>query len=124
MKATLDCIRLLLRQELPFHGHDEFEKSSNMGNFLELLKVIAEQNESIKRVVLDNAPENLKLTSPKIQKDIVSSAALEDTCDIISQLGDALFALLVDESRDISMKEQMVVVVHYVDMQGSPRQKR
>ena len=118
LKATLDCIRLLLRQGLPFRGHDESEKSSNMGNFLELLKVIAQQNESIKRVVLDNAPENLKLTSPKIQKDIVSAAALEATRDIISELGDAPFALLVDESRDISMKEQTAVVVRYVDMQG------
>ncbi|RWR90878.1 zinc finger MYM-type protein 1-like protein [Cinnamomum micranthum f. kanehirae] len=44
LKATLDCIRLPLRQGLPFHGHDESEKSNNMGNFLELLKVIAEQN--------------------------------------------------------------------------------
>ena len=57
------------------------------------MKVIAQQNESIKRVVLDNALENLKLTSLKIQRDIVNAAALEATRDIISELGGAPFAL-------------------------------
>ena len=89
-----------------------------MGNFLELLQVLANQNEAIKRVVLENAPENLKLTSPKIQKDIVNAAAIETTQAIISELGDAPFSLLVDESRDISIKEQMVVAICYVDKQG------
>ncbi|RWR83629.1 DUF4371 domain-containing protein [Cinnamomum micranthum f. kanehirae] len=41
-----------------------------MGNFLQVLQVLANHNEAIKRVVLENAPKNLKLTSLKIQKDI------------------------------------------------------
>ncbi|RWR97035.1 zinc finger MYM-type protein 1-like protein [Cinnamomum micranthum f. kanehirae] len=118
LKATLDAIRFLLRQGLPFRGHDESEDSNNMGNFLELLQVIANQNEATKRVILENAPENLKLTSPKIQKDIVNAASMETTQAIISELGDAPFALLVDESRDISMKEQMAIVLRYVDERG------
>ncbi|RWR85620.1 Dimer_Tnp_hAT domain-containing protein/DUF4371 domain-containing protein [Cinnamomum micranthum f. kanehirae] len=75
-------------------------------------------NEAIKRVVLENAPENLKLTSPKIQKDIVNAATIETTQAIISKLGDTPFSLLVDESRDISIKEQMAVVIRYVDKRG------
>ena len=67
---------------------------------------------------MENALENLKLTSPKIQKDIVSAAAMETTKAIISELGDAPFALLVDESRDISMKEQMAIILSYVDKKG------
>ena len=67
---------------------------------------------------MKNAPENLKLTSPNIQKDIVNATAIETGQAIIYELGDAPYALLVDESRDISMKEQMAVVVRYVDMQG------
>lgn len=59
-----------------------------MGNFLKLLKVTADQNEAIQRIVQQNAPENLKLTSPKIQKDIVSRATLETIQAIISELGD------------------------------------
>ncbi|RWR76337.1 zinc finger MYM-type protein 1-like protein [Cinnamomum micranthum f. kanehirae] len=103
---------------VPFRGHDESEDSNNMGNFLELLQVIGNQNEATKRVILENAPENLKLTSPKIQKDIVNAAFVETTQAIISELGDTPFALLVDESRDISMKEQMAVVLRYVNERG------
>lgn len=67
---------------------------------------------------MQNAPENLKLTSPKIQKGIVSVVALETTQAIISKLKDAPFAFLVDVSYDISMKEQMTIVSCYVDHQG------
>lgn len=89
-----------------------------MNNFLELLHVISNQNEAIKKVVLQSALENLKLTSPKIQKDIVDAAALETIQVIISDIGDAPFAILVDESQDISIKEKMAVVIQYVDKRG------
>ncbi|XP_028062659.1 zinc finger MYM-type protein 1-like [Camellia sinensis] len=66
-------------------------------------------------VALSNAPQNLKLTSPNIQKDIVNVAAFETINVIIRNLGDALFSMLIDEARDISIKEQMAVVIRYVD---------
>lgn len=37
---------------------------------------------------------------------------------ILEELGDSYFALLVDESRNVSTKEQMVIVLHYVDKRG------
>lgn len=49
---------------------------------------------------------------------MVRAVALETTQDIISELGDAPFSLLVDDSCDNSMKEQMAIVIHYVDMHG------
>ncbi|XP_062085563.1 uncharacterized protein LOC133791659 [Humulus lupulus] len=68
--ASFDCIRFLGRQGLAFRGHDESQESNNQGNFLELLTFLANHNEEVRAVALKNAPENLKLTSPKIQKDI------------------------------------------------------
>lgn len=58
-------------------------------------------------MTLKNAPENAKLISPEIQKDIVNAAATETANLIIKDIGDSLFSVLIDESRDISMKEQM-----------------
>ena len=69
--ASIDCIRFLLRQGMGFRGHDESVESSNRGNFIELLKFLADHNDEVKKVVLSNAPENLTLTSPIIQKDII-----------------------------------------------------
>jgi len=73
----------------------------------------------VKRVVLENAPKNDKLTSPSIQMEIVDVVAAETTKAIIDNLGDQLFAILIDESRDISDKEQMVVILRYVNKYGS-----
>ncbi|XP_028110203.1 zinc finger MYM-type protein 1-like [Camellia sinensis] len=66
-------------------------------------------------VALSNAPQNLKLTSRDIQKDILNVAAFETINVIIRDLGDALFSILIDEARDISIKEQMEIVIRYVD---------
>ncbi|KAF8411895.1 hypothetical protein HHK36_004453 [Tetracentron sinense] len=119
LNASIDCIRFILRQGLTFRGHDESEDSNNKGNFLKLLQFLSNHNESIRNVVLQNAPKNLKLTAPDIQKDIVSAVATETTNTIINGVGDALFAILIDESRDISIKKQMAVVLRYVNKQGS-----
>ncbi|XP_059669396.1 uncharacterized protein LOC132314568 [Cornus florida] len=116
--ASIDCVRHLLRQGLAFRGDDETEDSSNQGNFLETLRFLANHNEDINAVTLQNAPENHKLTAPKIQKDIVNAIALETLNVIIGDIGDAFFSILIDESRDISTKEQMACVLRYVDKNG------
>ncbi|KAL5547866.1 hypothetical protein UlMin_003097 [Ulmus minor] len=116
--ASVDCIRFLIRQGLAFRGHDESVDSSNQGNFLELLNFLADHNEEVRVVALKNAPENLRLTSPKIQNDIVNAYAVETINVIIRDMGDAAFSILVDESRDVSIKEQMVVMFRYVDKKG------
>ncbi|KAL6522340.1 hypothetical protein OROHE_016893 [Orobanche hederae] len=118
LNASIDCVRFLLKQGLAFRGHDEGETSKNRGNFIELLQFLADHNKSIEAVTFKNAPENLKLTSPDIQKDIVNAAATETTKLIVSDLGDDFFSVLVDESHDVSIKEQMSVVVRYVDTKG------
>ncbi|KAG5091349.1 hypothetical protein JHK82_050127 [Glycine max] len=72
-----------------FHGDDELIASSNKENFLELLNFLTNHNE-----VLKNTCGNLKLIAPSIQKDIVRVTTNETT------------------------KEQMVVVLHYVNKKG------
>ncbi|PIA59014.1 hypothetical protein AQUCO_00400101v1 [Aquilegia coerulea] len=118
LKTSVECVRFLLKQGLAFRGHNETTNSNNRGNFLELLEFFAFLNKDIKDVVLQNAPENNKLTAHVVQKDIVNSFAVETTNVILKELGDAFFSVLIDESRDISVKEQMVVVIRFVDDKG------
>ncbi|KDO37300.1 hypothetical protein CISIN_1g041241mg [Citrus sinensis] len=79
---------------------------------------LVDHNEDINAVTFDNAPENLQMTSNEIKKDIVSCAAVETTNIIIKEMGDILFSILIDESCDIFTKEQMAVVLRYVDKNG------
>lgn len=113
--ASIGVVRILLKQGLPFRGHDESENSNNRGNFLEILEWLCGYNVDFKSVTFKNAPENMKLISPDIQKDIVSAISIEIINTIASEIGDSLFAILVDESRDMSSKEQMAIVLRYVD---------
>jgi hypothetical protein len=94
-----------LHQGLPFHGHDECECLSNQGSYLELLHFLSTNNEVIKIFTFSEAFRHNKLTSPDIQKDITQVAAEEITDVIIKYLGDSLFSILINESRDISIKE-------------------
>jgi len=73
LNASIDASRYLLRQGLPFRGHDESKESTNRGNFLELIKYTGEQNDATSKVILENAPKNKQVISPVIQKDTVNS---------------------------------------------------
>ena len=42
---------------------------------------------------------------------------------IRDEIGDAKFCLIVDESRDESRKEQMGIVVHFVDKDGFVKER-
>lgn len=117
LTGIIDCIRYLLAQGLAFRGNDESISFRNKGNFLELMNFLVNHNEDIYKV-WKSCRGNLKLTSPDIQKDIVKAAATVTTKVILDDLGDDLFAILIDESRDISLKEQMVVVIRYVNNEG------
>ncbi|KAI5346071.1 hypothetical protein L3X38_013950 [Prunus dulcis] len=61
---------------------------------------------------------NLKLVAPKIQKDIVNACAGETLDVIMSGLKDRFFSVLADEARDVSVKEQMTMLLRYVDDKG------
>ncbi|XP_049372493.1 uncharacterized protein LOC125837404 [Solanum verrucosum] len=58
------------------------------------------------------------MTSHDIQKDIVTACKIETVKAIIEDINSDYFALLVDESRDLSRKEQMTICLRYVDKRG------
>ena len=102
---------------LTFRGHNESQGSSDKGNFLEFLQFLGDHNESINEV-LQKAPKNCKLTHHEIQQDIVNAIARETSKAIIKDLDNGFFSILVEKSRDILVKEQMALVLCYVNKKG------
>ncbi|XP_074374023.1 uncharacterized protein LOC141714401 [Apium graveolens] len=115
VSASFESVRYLLQQGLAFRGHNESSTSKNQGKFLKLIKVLARNNVEINRVVLDNAPKNQKMVSPEIQNDLTYAATTEIGNLIVKQIDDDYFAILVDESRDISSIEKLAIILRYVD---------
>jgi hypothetical protein len=114
LDASLSVVAYLALQGESFWGHDETSTSLNRGNFLEMLYWYKERNEEVKRAFDELCPKNAQMTSGTIQKDIANSCAQAVTKAIKEEMGDCLFYVLVDESCDISVKEQMIVVVRFV----------
>ncbi|XP_042401406.1 zinc finger MYM-type protein 1-like [Zingiber officinale] len=115
LTTTLDVTRFLLKQGLSFRGHDESLSSSNKGNFLELIEWYTQRNDEVAKIMNENALGNNQMKSPIVQKDLTRACAAEVTNVILNDIKDNIFSLMVDEYRDISVKEQMRVVLRYVN---------
>ncbi|CAI0404489.1 unnamed protein product [Linum tenue] len=118
VKSSIQVGRLLALQGHAFRGHDESIESTNRGNFIEHLQFLADNNEEIDSVVLDNAPPNAKYISPEIQKQILHVLAEKVRTHIFEEVGDSKFSIIVDEASDESNHEQMAIVLRFIDAKG------
>ncbi|KAI3715955.1 hypothetical protein L6452_22949 [Arctium lappa] len=123
LKTSIEAIKWLTFQACALRGHDERPNSRNQGNFLELIKFIASYNKNVDDVVLENDPQNAKYTSPDIQKEILRVYATNVQEAIRDEIGTSKFCLIVDESQDESKKEQMAIVVRFVDRNGYVKER-
>ncbi|XP_023884412.2 uncharacterized protein LOC111996653 [Quercus suber] len=122
LKASIDVVRHLALQAIAFRGRDESSTSTNRGNFLTTLDLMVGYNNNIVEIMA-KAPKNATYTSPQIQKEILHVISTKVKKAIKEEIGDAKFCILVDEARDESMKEQMAVVLRYVDTNGFVRER-
>jgi hypothetical protein len=80
-----------------------------------------ERNEEVKHAFDELCSKNAKITFGMIQKDLANSCAQAIIKAIKEEMGGCLFSILIDESRDISIKKQMAIVVRFVKKKGSHR---
>ncbi|KAL6640222.1 hypothetical protein ACP70R_022071 [Stipagrostis hirtigluma subsp. patula] len=62
--------------------------------------------------------KNAKYTSSDVQKEILSIYARRVQQSIREEIGNSKFCIMVDEARDESKKEQMAIVVRFVNNEG------
>jgi len=95
-------------------GHREDKMSANKGNFLEILSLVAKHDEVVESR-LSFLPRNAVYTSPKIQNDLIAIMAGMVRSHISKAVRYAgTFSILVDESKDLSKKKQMAIVLRCV----------
>ncbi|KAL0012916.1 hypothetical protein SO802_008024 [Lithocarpus litseifolius] len=121
LKASINVVKVLAFQGLAFRGQDESSDSINRGNFLEILDLVVSYNEYVAEAI-EKAPKNASYKSPKIQKEILHVFSNKVKKAIREEIGDAKFCLIVDEARDESMREQMAIVIRFVDKDGFVRE--
>jgi hypothetical protein len=87
------------------------------------MELLASYNEQVGALVLGNTQQNAKYTSHQIQKEILHVFVINVQSSIRHEIGDARFYLIVDEARDESRREQMVLVIRFVDISGFIREQ-
>lgn len=109
------------RQNIAIRGHREYESSTNPGNFRELLSFRIESGDHLLQDHLCSAPKNATYTSNTIQNDLIHTVGKWIQNKILSEIqqGSNIFTVIADESRDCSNKEQMPLIVRYVDKHSS-----
>ena len=123
LKTSLETVKWLAMQGCAFRGHDESVNSTNRGNFIKMIKLQAKVNQEIVGIVLENSPQNAKYTSHRIQKKLLNILANRIRAKIRDEVREAKFCILVDEAVDESNKEQMTIILRYVDYKGFVRER-
>jgi hypothetical protein len=82
------------------------------------VKLLASYNKDVDVVVLENAPGNAKYTSPEVQIELLSIYARKVQQSIREEIGNSKFCIMLDEARDESKKEQMAIVLRFVNKEG------
>jgi hypothetical protein len=113
LTSSLDVARFLIYQGQPFRGDDESSTSLNKGMFRDIVGWYKDKVDIVKDAY-DKGSKNCHMISPNIQKDVAQACAEEVTAVSMDEIQGRKFSVLIDESRDVSIKEQMTVILRLV----------
>lgn len=112
-QRLIDIVCYLGKQELAFRGHDESANSANKGNFLEMVDLLSKYDGVLENH-LETATNVFSGLSNRTQNDLIHSIASVISDNIKSQINKSDFvAVMIDESPDVSGREQLVLVLRY-----------
>ncbi|KAG2630344.1 hypothetical protein PVAP13_3KG475101 [Panicum virgatum] len=117
LTTSLDVARFLIMQGDAFRGHDESSTSLNKGTFREMVDWYKDKVEIVK-TAYEKGYKNCQMLSPYVQKDLTKACAEEVMSVIMDEIRGRKFLVLIDESRDVSIKEQMAVILRFVNDEG------
>ncbi|XP_046752385.1 zinc finger MYM-type protein 1-like [Diprion similis] len=124
LKRVAATIKALASRGLPFRGHDEKFGSSNNGNYLMTLELLAEFDpflaDHISRYGNPGSGRTSYMSST-ICDEFIKLMADTVLHTIVSEIKSAkYFSMIVDSSPDMSHVDQLTFVIRYVQSDGSP----
>lgn len=120
VKALLKVTALLGRLGTAFRSHDETESSANKGHFVETCNLLAEYSPTLFNKLQRRYGH---YTSHEYQNDLISVIGSRLRSTIVQEVKRAkYFAVLVDETKDNSKKEQLAILLRYFD-EGKVRER-
>ena len=121
LHSIISCIVYCGRQNIALRGHVEStDGENNPGNSLALLKFRADAGDEVLASHFSQATIRAKYTSPTIQNELISILGEQIRESIVNQIpSDApYFSILADKVTDVSNREQLSLVIRFVDSDG------
>ena len=124
LKSIIETLILCGHQNIPLRGHRDNltdierdpEDSSGHGNFWALLRFKIGSGDHVLAKHLDKAAKNATYMSADIQNQLLSIIGDHIQGQILSKVAEAVyFTIVADEVTDVSNKEQLSIVLRYVD---------
>ena len=128
IKSIADAVLFCGKQCIALRGHRDDStadsQSYNKGNFLALLEYSVRSGNVSLAKHLKDAGKNAMYTSKTIQNEIIECIGDHIRDGIISEIKEAKwFSILCDEVTDVAIKEQMSVVLRFIDSSCSIREE-
>ena len=126
LTSIFKMIEFCGRQNLSLRGHRDnstdierdLSGSENHGNFLALLKFRVDAGDTVLGEHLASSARNATYTSPVIQNQIIDVLSDQVRQKIVQKVRKARwFSVVADEVTDVSNKEQLSLVLRYVDIE-------
>ena len=122
LTRLIDLTVYLARQGLAFRGDNDSNSSNNRGNFLELVNlfsrydsVLKMHTENIGRVKVTKKRLQVSLLSNRSQNGLITALGTYIRREIQREIQEAeMYSTLLDETTDVSHKEQVSFVVRYL----------
>ena len=128
LKSILNTVIFCGQHDIALRGHRDdskyYDSTSNVGNFQGLLNFRVECGDVILEEHFQTCPKNATYRSKTVQNELIEICGDYLREQIIREVKLAkFFSILADEVADVSNKEQMPLVLRFVDTKGHIREE-
>ena len=116
VRSLAEVILLCAQQGLALRGHGDSmdDASKNPGNFKVLVNLLSKHDDVVRKRLVDG-PRNATFLGHAIQNELIEVMAGKVIKKIQNELNQAsYYTIIADETKDISKKEQLSIIVRYV----------
>ena len=121
------------KEGLPFRGHEDDTKHhgevgeqsiNSVSLFINLLNFQVSCGDNVLKKHLSTVTKNARYTSAPIQNQLIECAGNVISNKLVEEINESgVFAILADESTDCSNKEQLGLIIRFVDKNDEIREE-